>query len=217
MKLRSRFILILAVLALASLACSLVSDGGGSSEPTAPSSVLFQDDFSSTSSGWDSYRDDETVTDYDSDGYRIQVLAPDTELWANPGLDFTDVRVEVDATRQSGPEDNDFGVICRYQDVDNFYYFVITSDGYYGILKVKDGETNLLTGEEFGTTDAIISGKNHIRADCVGDTLTLYVNGQQLDTRQDAEYTSGDVGLIAGSYTESGTDILFDDFMVLKP
>jgi hypothetical protein len=216
MALRSRFLLIVVVLAVASMACSLLS---GSSQPTPQASdVLFADDFSNTGSGWDSLRNDDGITDYENGGYRIQVATPDTELWANPGKNFTDVRVEVDATRQAGPEDNDFGVICRYQDVNNFYYFIVTSDGYYGIIKVQDGEMALLAdGDEFGSTDAVSGGVNRIRADCVGSTLTLYLNGQQLDSRQDADFTSGDVGLIAGSYSEAGTDILFDNFTVAKP
>jgi len=70
-----------------------------------------------------------------------------------------------------------------------------------------------------GTSDYIKSGEttNHLRVECVGPTLTLYVNGQKLDSQQDSEYTSGDVGLIAGTYENAGTDIWFDNFTVTKP
>ena len=34
---------------------------------------------------------------------------------------------------------NSFGVICRYQDEENFYAGLITSDGYAGIFEVKEG------------------------------------------------------------------------------
>lgn len=227
MKHRFQFLMIVATLVLATLACSLTSgsSSGGQTTPASDgespaSDVLFQDDFSSTNSGWDRVDNEEGMTDYQDDGYRIYVPTDDTELWANPGLDFGDVQIEVDALRQAGPEDNDFGVICRYQDVDNFYYMLITSDGYYGIFKVKDGDANLLGGSDsMGTSSKIKSGSetNHIRADCVGDTLTLYVNGQELDSQQDSDFATGDVGLIAGTYTEAGTDIWFDNFTVLEP
>ena len=36
---------------------------------------------------------------------------------------------------------------------------------------------------------------NHIRFDCVGSTLTLYVNGFQVDQQTDTDYTTGNVGL----------------------
>jgi hypothetical protein len=58
---------------------------------------------------------------------------------------------------------------------------------------------------------------NTIRADCVGSSLSLYVNGEKLDEVQDTEFGSGDVGLMAGSFDTPGTDIHFDNFNVTKP
>jgi hypothetical protein len=68
-------------------------------------------------------------------------------------------------------------------------------------------------------SDAINQGAatNHIRADCVGSTLTLYANGTQIDQQTDTDFSTGDVGLLAGTYTQTGTDILFDNFVVMKP
>lgn len=213
MKKDSVFLFMVVVLALAALAC-----GGGTTAPL-PEGVLFQDDFSNTSSGWDRVRVDDGMTDYYNGAYRIQVNTTDTDVWANPGLSFTDVRVEVDATKIGGPDDNDFGVICRYKDENNFYFGIISSDGYYGIVKVKDGSQNLLGMSELPYSDAIKQGAttNRIRLDCVGSTLTLYANGTLLTSQSDSEFTSGDVGLLAGTYSTPGTDITFDNFQVLKP
>ena len=36
--------------------------------------------------------------------------------------------------------DGDFGVICRYQDIDNFYGLEVSEDGYFSIWKYVDGE-----------------------------------------------------------------------------
>jgi hypothetical protein len=58
---------------------------------------------------------------------------------------------------------------------------------------------------------------NRLRADCVADRLTLYVNGEKLVEVQDTEFASGDVGLIAGTYQSAGTDIRFDNFIVYQP
>jgi hypothetical protein len=214
MKHQFRFALIVAALALAILACS--SEAGVSS-----GGVLFQDDFSNSSSGWDRIRDSDMITDYENGGYRIQVLVDKKYVWANPkNLSFTDVHIEVDATQLGGPDDNDFGLICRYKDEKNFYTFIISSDGYYGIIKVKDGTQSLIGQNSLQTSDKINLGKalNHIRADCAGSTLTLYINGTQLTSQQDNDFASGNVGLLASAYSSSpGTDILFDNFSVTKP
>jgi hypothetical protein len=47
--------------------------------------------------------------------------------------------------------------------------------------------------------------------------LTLYVNGDQVYSVEDASYASGDVGLIAGTFEETGADIRFDNFTVREP
>jgi hypothetical protein len=182
--------------------------------------VLLSDDFSSASNKWDKVSDKNMTTDYYNKGYRILVNTPNYDAWANPDdLKFTDVKIEVDATKNGGPDTNDFGIICRYTGLEGYYYGVISSDGYYGIYKkTAQGGTQLgQGGEQFSNKILTGAATNHIRFDCVGTTLTLYVNGIKLDQRTDQTYTKGNVGLIAGTYTEAGTDILFDNFFVYKP
>ncbi|RMF42055.1 MAG: hypothetical protein D6755_11910 [Anaerolineae bacterium] len=209
-------------LVLTSLACQTLL-GGGSNLPQAGSApadtILFQDDFSDSNSGWDAVRVDEGITDYENGAYRIFVNMQNNDVWANPGLSFTDVHIAVDATKIGGPDDNDFGVICRYEDADNFYFFIISSDGFYGIGKVSGGEQSLLGMDGMGQSDAIFQGAatNHIEAECKGSQLTLWANGTQLFSTEDSEFSSGDVGLIAGTFDTVGTDISFDNFIVTRP
>ena len=191
-----------------------------SSACAAPSNILLSEDFSSNSNSWDNVSDSNMTTNYYNDAYRILVNMPNYDAWANPDdLSFTDVQVEVDAIKNDGPNVNDFGIICRYTNADSYYYGVISSDGYYGIYKkTSQGGTQLGLGKE-QFSEKILTGAvtNHIRFDCVGSTLTLYVNGTAIDQRSDQTYTEGNIGLIAGTYTEAGTDILFDNLFVYKP
>ncbi len=208
----------LAVLALPALACGLPSQTVPTATPQVE--ILFQDDFSDPDSGWDRRQDSDGVTDYTGDGaYRIRVDTPNLEVWANPGRNFKDVRIEVDATKVAGPDDNDFGVLCRYVDTQNFYFFLISSDGYFGIGKKVNDETQVIGAENLESHTAIRQGTttNHIRADCVGNTLSLYANGTLLRTVSDDTFQEGDVGLMAGTYAEPGVEIFFDNFVVYKP
>ncbi len=213
---------ILAVLVLVALACSLspVSTPAGGGGGGQASNVLFSDDFSNTNSGWDQRQDTNYVSDYANGGYRLYVNDTDYDIWANPSKSFPgDVRVEVDATKAGGPDDNDFGLICRYQDTDNFYFFLISSDGYAAIGKYEGGSQQLISSDNMVKVEGITLGAatNHIRADCIGSDLKLYVNGNPVVTATDSSFTSGDVGLMAGTFSEPGTDILFDNFYVYKP
>ena len=181
--------------------------------------VLFQDDFSRVASGWDRYIDDTYVTDYADGAYRIGIFTPETSAWARPHLEFSDVRIQVSATKADGSDNNVFGVLCRYQDSQNFYFFLISSDGYSGIGVYRDGDETLISGDSMLPSEAILQGSttNNIQAECIGDVLTLYINGVQEVQVQTTEWSQGDVGLIAGTYTQPGTEILFERFSVIKP
>lgn len=215
-----RFIAVLSVLLATSTACSLISSGGESAGDTEqPSNVLFQDDFSDPSSGWDQISAEDGITDYIDGAYRIYVNSRNTDIWSNPGLNFNDAQIEVEAEKIGGDDNNDFGIVCRYKDTNNFYFFVISSDGYYGIGKILEGEQLLIGDESMPPSEEINQGNgtNHLRADCVGDTLRIHVNGVLLAEHQDDSFTSGDVGLLAGSFDNPGTDIHFDNFIVRQP
>ena len=207
-------LLVVAILGLAILACSL----GDQAEPVT-NDVLFQDDFSDSSSGWDRVNLPVGITDYADGVYRIYVNTENTDYWANPGLNFEDTVIEVEATKVGGPDDNDFGLICRHQDTENFYIFLISSDGFFGILRVIDGEQELLGMDEMAYSESIKTGNvlNVIKADCIGSSLTLYVKSTQLISVEDSSLESGDVGLLAGTFDMLGTDIHFDNFVVRKP
>lgn len=188
-------------------------------EPAFPSDLVqFQDDFSDPGSGWGTNQDANGMTDYSNGTFRINVMTTDYLLWSyNYQVPQNDITIQVDATKAGGPDDNAFGVICRYQDSDNFYYFVITSDGYAGIAMYKNNEKIWLSGEKLLPSDAILQGAatNRIRADCAGSTLTLYANETEIVSVTDSSFTGGNVGLIAKAYATPGVDILFDNFIVM--
>jgi len=203
------------VLALASLACTLVS----SREEPLPPDILFQDDFSDPSSGWDQTETVDGSIGYVDGQYRIFVDVPNTDIWGNPGLDFTDTVIEVEATKVGGSDDNDLGIICRYQDISNFYFMIISNDGFYAIGKTVNGFQELIGLENMEFSEHIKTGDttNQMRADCIGSTLRLFVNGYELLTTTDDTFSSGDVGLLAGTFEIPGTDIRFDNFVVRAP
>ncbi len=189
--------------------------------PTAvpPSgTTLFKDDFSVPTSGWDRSKHAEGTMDYFGGGYRILVNALQTNFWSTPHKDLADVRIEVDAGKLAGPDENRIGLICRYTTSD-YYFFIVSSDGYYAIGIFTKGQANLLGQTEMQFSDKIVQGMaiNHLRADCNGSTLTFFANGVQLAQVHDPILKHGDFGLLAGTFSQPGVDIVFDNFLVLKP
>jgi hypothetical protein len=218
-----RALTLIFIMALSGLACQAISLPAifpALSIQSEPGSLLFQDDFSDPASGWDRQElPGSGVMDYNEAALRILVSAQNQMLWTGPGLEFVDVRVDVQATRLSGPEDNLFGIVCRAVDHQNFYFLVISSDGYYGIGKVKDGVQALLTDDQLLPHQGIMQGKaiNHLQAECTGSQLSLTVNGVELAALEDGEFASGEVGLLAGTFSTPGADVRFDNFSVSQP
>jgi hypothetical protein len=183
--------------------------------------VLFQDSFDNPRSGWGEDQRAEFERGYENGEYFIELHTPDWFAWARPGKRLSDVSVEANVSLASGAPDGHFGVLCRYVNADNFYYFAISADGYYAIFSRVDGEMGILTGNGSGmlASPAIKTGGevNHIVAVCRGNELSLSVNGQLLDTVTDEDHARGDVGLGAGSGPAGDALVKFDDFTVTAP
>ncbi len=216
----NRLLTFFSLLIILSLACSttapVISPPQDQSVPSG--SVLFQDDFARPISGWDRFITAEGTMDYDGGGYRMLVNSLNTNFWSTPHKNFADVRMEVDAGKLGGPDENRIGLICRFTGSD-YYFFLISSDGFYGIGIYTGRKAILLGQSEMQANSNIKTGLavNHLRADCTGDTLTFYVNGFQMASVQDVTLKSGDVGLLAGTFAQPGVDVILDNFVVLKP
>ena len=212
-------LLMLALLSLA--ACSIVS--GPSTDACNENGALLRDDFSGEQTcGWREYNQGGAVVEIAEGTLNISTSQTGQIWWTNVGRNFNDVIVTVQARQTNGPNNNPYGVLCRYQDENNFYIFLISGDGYYAIGKYESGSeqiTYLTPNQEYVFSDLINQGvaTNLLRVSCVGNELSLSVNGLPLVSVTDNSFTGGDVGL-GVSTLEPGTAVVqFDDLLVLAP
>jgi hypothetical protein len=207
---RSLFLVICLTACQSSLIAELVTQSG---------QALYHDDFSNPANGWAQMVSPNGSLGYADGAYQMLVQSADYDLRAVSGQTYGDVQIEADATRLAGPVFNRFGLIGRFQDLDNYYFFIISSDGYYAIGKIMNGAVSLPGQEMMAYSTAIVqgSGPNRLRFDCIGSTLTGYVNGQLIAITNDADFSGGDAGLIAGAFDQTGVNVSFDNFVVIKP
>jgi hypothetical protein len=146
-------------------------------EPTATSrSILWEDDFSEVTSGWERYREIDGVLDYvqTEEIYQMQVNADNNLFWVMKDEDLVDVTMSVEAWQVDGPEGSLYGLMCRYDpSIMDGYFFLISSQGEAGIGTFNFG-FEPIPGGELAVFDAIQTGlnaKNTITASCTGKAL----------------------------------------------
>lgn len=195
----------------------------GGTDDCSADGVLLSDNFDDGQDcGWYLYDDDSLNGAARITAGKLELTSrePGQFWWSNPGLEMADVILTTTTRKLSGPDDNAFGLLCRYQDPDNFYLFLISADGYYAIGKVESGIdaiTYLSGSGEYQFSEVIQQGvqENTVRATCEGDQLSLTVNGILLESVTDNTFQTGDVGVGMTAF-ESGTAVVeFDEFRAI--
>lgn len=192
--------------------------------PEASSEVLYTHDFSSeTGSGWDTYSDTEGSVFYEGGALHVKAnVYTDFDTVSLYNMqEFTDFALEVETALVDGTDENSHEIVCRAQSPyeNNYYLFVVTSDGYYGVGKYVDGE--LIDINALTRSIHINKGRdaiNLIRVECIGDNLRFFVNGHLLIDVMDSSFSSGYIGLGACAWTEQDgkdySEIIFDNIIV---
>ena len=212
--------LLLLLLGTVALSACLADRG---TDPCNEEGTLLNDDFEGEKEcGWALYEGRGVTSRLEDGVLRISNSLSGEIAWANAGRDIDDAIITVETFQADGSDDNAYGVICRYQNPENFYVFLISGDGHYAIGKYQSGspQVQYLSGEgQYTFSDAINQGasKNEIRASCVGNELSLTVNGVPLETVNDPTFVIGDIGLGASTFQPGTTVIEFDNLRVFAP
>ena len=134
---------------------------------TRASPQLF-DEFSQPAHGWPVFADGDSSYSYQDGVYRIALQLNDTLFWATPDERFTDASISVTTTLVAGSEESYYGLVCRLQDNQEFYYFVVRVDGRSHWQNSNSEFLSLLPGGWI-LDQAIRTGntQNQLQADCL--------------------------------------------------
>lgn len=190
------------------------------SEPS-PGGVLLSDDFSVPQ--WGTAITADNSVDYTDNALQMMVHTPNYFVLSPPNnQDYQDIHMEVTVINNGTDSTTAFGLICNRQAIaESFYYFAITPAGQYAIAKAELGQRDVfLTNDDQWEASDLISteaASYRVGADCGNDTLTLYINGQEIASVMDTSYTSGGVALFTWSGEEvNSADVSFDDFLMTE-
>jgi len=215
MKSTNKFLFALALLALTAMACAALSGLGDT--------ALLRDDFEGSSIEWGTGTDADSSVEFEDGGLRMKVFTENFIVWSYPTAEpFENIHVEVTVKNNGTDPLTGIGIICNLQEfVDTFYLLAITPNGDYAIAdKPLAQDAIYLTSNgqwEVSNLISLNADTYRLGADCGNGNLTLYVDGQQIDSVFDSTYTSGSIGLLVWSDVEvNNVDVTFDDLVVTK-
>jgi hypothetical protein len=184
--------------------------------PTTGPAVLFEDDFSDPSSGWETGSTDEGWVRYqDGELHILNYTAAEDVTRSFPRQYFTDLIMEVESRLVDGSDDNWHTHYCRYVDSSNYYAVAFSADGYYAGTAKVDGVSARLV--ESASSDAInrgVGATNVVRLECTGNRLRFFVNGTLLIDVTDTQLIGGDIGLQVASLGGEYSEVAFDNLVV---
>lgn len=209
----------------------------------AAGTLLYATTFDAFAEDWQQY-DGRLAAAIDAGTLRIENGETDVYAFSVAQPYFANFDLYAEAQATAGPLNNGYGLIYRYRDPQNFYMFLVSSDGYYRVSRVVDGDQRLLS--EWIDTPIVAQGfdtPNRLRVVGRGDRFTFYINDQQVqlcipnnpdgvstyrtglgcidgtmqDELVDAGIAEGQIGVVAFSLAEPDVIATFDNVLVYSP
>jgi len=188
------------------------------------SNVLLDDDFSPGRTQWGTGTDTDSSVEYVNEALNFKIFSKNFVVWTTfNDKDYENIHVEVTAINNGTDATTAFGFFCDMQQYihDSHYYFGVTPAGEYAITKaaLAQDDVILTNNGEWAKSDLIAKNADsyQLGADCGNGKLTLYVDGQQVDSVEDTTYTTGEIALFAWSGKDAvNTDVSFDNFKMTQ-
>lgn len=133
---------------------------------------------------------------------------------------LADFYLEVEGQILSGSPQSSYGVLFRIQNPQQFYRFEITGDGTYILERHDAGGSRALFMGDWRDAASINQGLNVVNrlgVEVQGPNISLLVNDVLLEQITDDAYTSGYIGLDAGTFDNAPLRVAFDNLVIRPP
>lgn len=144
---------------------------------------LLDERFYNNSNAWPEYTNDDNSCRVNDGAYEAEVMKADGTWMGSIVLALDDQRdftIETTTERISGIDNYGYGVAWGIRDVNNFYYFNITGNGYYEYGKCENAKyTEVVpwaTSSAIQTTTSANPAVNKLTVKKVGGQLSFYIN-----------------------------------------
>ncbi len=205
-----------------------------------PGELLYIATYDDFLEDWEIYDDGRLSSQVIDGKLRIAALTSDSLPFSITRQHFGDFDLRVETQVIDGPLDNGFGIVFRFQDSFNLYRFLISSDGFYQVVRTIDGEEKSLSAwADSSLINQGIGARNTLRVVAHGDRFQFYINdalaqvcipddpngvstfaggqcvgGQMRDVLIDDSFASGRLGMMVMTFSEPGVAVDFDNVLV---
>ncbi len=188
-----------------------------------PEQAVFTDDFSDETGGWfvGATDEDSPSARYSEGAYEVSLPSAVGFAYRPSFVTYGDISAEVDVTQLDGARVCGAGLVCRMWSGQVLYLGAINMYGEYAILRLDWPSERWERIADWSKSFSIRTGMNktnHLRFDCVGDTLTLSINGKQERQVRAAGSDWGYAGVGGLSYQDTEASVFsFDNYVLRTP
>jgi len=138
-------------------------------------------------------------------------------IWSLSQDYYRNTTIELTIQPARAGQGSGFGLMCRANADGDGYYFVISSEGHFAILKATPAAADPQPLIPWHAHPALHPGVavNRLRVHCVNDYLALWANDQFLADARDPDYGFGQLGLTVGAVGEA-VWVSFDDLLIYE-
>jgi len=131
--------------------------------------------------------------------FTIEIFKENFTAWSlYDNLVFEDATILTSAMRASEGE-GAYGIVFRYQDVNNFYYFRLDYDGNFEIGKRVEGEFIPVSGPTRSEKILQYGEYNNLGLIVAGEIFHAYINSEEVATVIDNTFDKGQLGMMAST------------------
>lgn len=138
--------------------------------------------------------------------------------WAFPDVSpVSDFYLTVEAKQVSGPESSSYGIVFRMVDDANYYVFLISDNGQFGLSLLHNNQWKTLI--DWTRTSAIQPGKvNRLTVSAEGSYFVFFISDQFVSEMSDSQLSRGIAGVVVELYNANDAAIFeFDNFELRTP
>jgi hypothetical protein len=142
---------------------------------------ILNEDFSSNAMRWETRKDSSSEMEIKDGKYLLKNKLDGTALSSTidmPNLQPENFRIIATISKNKGIDNNGFGLVWGAKDMNNDFEFVISSNGYFKILKWENGQKeDIIDWTYHSAINKWDFSRNELKIECTSEIMRFYING----------------------------------------